>query len=233
MSNIVSMSVWGTNKRYIQGAIEQIKLIKKWYPGFEIRIYVDVLNRFDNFSKDAKIIQANVNTYGMFWRFEPLFESDNNVVIVRDADSRITQREFMAVKEWLDSDKKFHVFRDHDAHYEFPIIGCAFGLKGKLDNSLKEIMLEYSRSHQYYCSDQYYLRDYVYPAIKNSIMVHSMHEGWFGETRKKLINKFSFCGNGYDENDMPLYPSTLKECAGFDPKTVDPKYKFDGGFLIN
>lgn len=231
MANIVSMSVWDTKHQYFHGALEQIKLIKKWYPGFEIRLYVDVPSRFNNFPKDVKIIQADTNTYGMFWRFEPLFESDDNVVLVRDADSRITQREYMAVKEWLDSDKKFHTFRDHDAHYEFPIIGCAFAMKGKLDNNLRDIMLECSRTQKYYCSDQYYLRDHVYPAIKNSMMVHSMHDGWFGDTRKQLRNKFSFCGNGYDENDMPLYPPTLQECAGFDPKTVDPMYKFDGGYL--
>lgn len=231
MANIVSMSVWGTQEKYFHGALEQIKLIKKWYPGFEIRIYVDSTYRFNHFPKDVKIIQADANTYGMFWRFEPLFESDDNVVLVRDADSRITQREYMAVKEWLGSNEKFHTFRDHDAHYEFPIIGCAFAMKGKLDSNLKEIMLECSRTQKYYCSDQYYLRDHIYPAVKNSMMVHSMHNGWFGETRSKLKNRFSFCGNGYDENDMPLYPPSLQECNGFDPKSVDAMYKFDGGYL--
>ena len=63
------------------------------------------------------------------------------------------------------------------------------------------------------------------------MLVHSMHEGWFKETREKLVNPFSFCGNGYDENDMPLYPPTLKECAGFDPSLVDKKFKFDEGIL--
>jgi len=30
---------------------------------------------------------------------------------------------------------------------------------------------------------------------------------------------------------MPLYPSTLAECTGFDPKTVSDKYKFNYGYL--
>jgi len=231
MDSIISMSIWGDNPRYIKGAIKQIELAKKWYPGFKIRLYVDDIKKFNKLPKNVELIKADTSTYGMFWRFEPLFENDNNLVLVRDTDSRITQREFMAVKEWIDSDKTFHTFRDHEAHFEFPIIGCAFAMKGKLDSSIHNIMKEYSLKLQYYCSDQYFLRDVVYPKVKDSMMIHSMNDGWFGETRKKLINPFSFCGNGYDENDMPLYPPTLEECKFFDPKATDPRFKFDGGFL--
>jgi hypothetical protein len=59
-----------------------------------------------------------------------------------------------------------------------------------------------------------------------------MHEGWFGETRRRLVNPFSFCGNGYDEFDMPLYPSSLQEMQGFEQKNLDKKFKFDKGVLI-
>jgi hypothetical protein len=63
------------------------------------------------------------------------------------------------------------------------------------------------------------------------MLIHSMHEGWFGETRKKLINPYDFCGNGYDENDMPLYAPTLAENNGFDPKKSPPEIKFNNGLL--
>jgi hypothetical protein len=45
------------------------------------------------------------------------------------------------------------------------------------------------------------------------------------------VNKYSFCGNGYNEYDMPLYPPTLNECVGFEPSKVDLRYKFDKGLL--
>jgi len=32
---------------------------------------------------------------------------------------------------------------------------------------------------------------------------------WFAQTRSQLRNKYSFCGNGYDQNNMPLYPDSL------------------------
>jgi hypothetical protein len=226
MNKIISMSVWGTDPRYITGAIRQISLAKKYYPEWTVRIYTD---NPDNY-QGVETVKICDSTYGMFWRFLPLFESDDNIVMVRDSDSRITIRESIAITEWLKSHEKFHVFRDHEAHYEFPIIGCAFALKGKLSKNAFEEMQKYQEVHRYLV-DQFYLRDIVYPEIKNSLLVHSMLDGWFGETRKKLVNPYSFCGNGYDENDMPLYGVNLEECKNFNPSNLDLKYKFDEGLL--
>jgi hypothetical protein len=230
MKKIISISVWGDNPRYIVGANRQYELAKEFYPDWTFRIYTDDRNKFTHLT-DAQIIQVVDGSYGMYWRFGAMFEDKNNIVLVRDSDSRITPREVRAVNEWLESDKLFHTFRDHDAHFEFPIIGCAFGYKGRFDNNEHKRMLEYRSQLNYYVGDQIYLRDAIYPLIKDSIMVHSMTEGWFGETRKKLVNSYDFCGNGYDENDMPLYPPTLAECNGFDPKTVSAEFKFNKGLL--
>lgn len=230
MNKIISMSVWGNTPRYIEGAIRQVDLAKKYYPDWVVRIYTDNSNPYKHLN-NVECIQGD-STYGMFWRFLPLFESDDNIVMVRDSDSRITVREAKAIDEWLQSDKKFHVFRDHEAHFEFPIIGCAFALKGKLSSNARTKMGGYDTIHRYLL-DQFYLRDIVYPEVQDSTFVHSMHEGWFCETRKQLKNPYSFCGNGYDEFDMPLYGATLKECEGFDPKSIDVKFKFDEGILID
>jgi len=234
MNKIISMSVWGDNPRYIIGAQRQIELAEKHYPDWSIRLYVDNKFKFHDFRETVDIREVKDGSYGMFWRFLPLFESDDNVVLVRDSDSRITIRESLCIKEWLDSGKKFHTFRDHDAHYEFPIIGCAFAMVGKLNSALLEIMKPYMTNHQYYLSDQFYLRDHVYPAVKDNMLVHSMrHDGWFSESRKKLKNPFSFCGNGYDENDMPLYPDSLDNISNWNPELCPKEFKFDGGQLFD
>jgi hypothetical protein len=227
---IVSISSYGTNPRYIIGAHKQYDLCKIFYPDWEFRAYVDDASNYN--MSEAKVIEVKDGSHGVFWRFEPLFESDDNIVIVRDSDGRITHREQMAVQEWLSSDKKFHVYRDHEAHFEFPVIACAFGLKGKLSENLHLIMKEFATKTNYYTNDQVYLREFVFKEVQNSVMIHSMHEGWFGETRRRLVNPFSFCGNGYDEFDMPLYPSSLQEMQGFEQKNLDKKFKFDKGVLI-
>lgn len=230
MNKIISMSVWGNDPRYIIGAKKQIELAKKYYPDWKVRIYTDNVDNFQD-HEEVETIVINDGSFGMFHRFIPMFEDPTNIVMVRDSDSRITIREAKAINEWLDSDKKFHVFRDHDAHFEFPIIGCAFAYKGSFSKDLYEIMKNYMFTQKYYLSDQFYLRDHIYPVIKDDIMIHSMNDdGWFKETRKLLKNKYSFCGNGYNENDMPLYPESLTE-QGFDSKKLSEEYKFDEGVM--
>jgi hypothetical protein len=231
MKKIISISVWGDSPRYIVGANRQYNLAKKYYPDWEFRIYTDNKTKFSNL-KDANIIEVTDDSYGMFWRFRAMFEDTNNIVLVRDSDSRISLREQMAVNEWLESDKKFHTFRDHEAHYEFPIIGCAFGYKGKFKEDTTALLNKYTNDLNYYLGDQIFLRDVIWPLVKDSALVHSMDNGWFGETRNQLENPYDFCGNGYDEYDMPLYPPTLAECTGFDPKLVEEKYKFNYGNLL-
>jgi len=226
------MSVWGDNPRYIVGANRQIELAKEFYPDFTVRIYTDNVSNFKE-EPGVEIIDRSGHANGVFWRFEPLFESEDNIVIVRDTDGRVTIREAMAVSEWLASLKTFHTFRDHEAHYEFPIIACAFGYKGKLEESLRAIMNRFISTPFYYTNDQVYLRDYVYPYVRHSALIHDMQKGWFGETRSRLVNKYDFCGNGYDENDMPLYPPTLAECNNFNNSLLNEHCKFSKGVFNN
>jgi hypothetical protein len=230
VSKIISLSVWGNDLRYLIGADRQYKLAKQYYPDWEFRIYTDDKNKFSHLA-DANIIEVTDGSYGMFWRFRAMFESEDNIVIVRDSDSRITVREQKAVNEWLDSKYAFHTFRDHEAHFEFPIIGCAFGYKGIFGKTIEDSMHSYADRLNHYVGDQIYLRDIIWPLIKNDVMIHSMNEGWFEETRKQLVNPYDFCGNGYTENDMPLYPPTLAECARFNPSEVSNEFKFNNGSL--
>jgi hypothetical protein len=231
VKKIISLSVWGNDSRYITGANIQYVLAKQFYPDWEFRIYTDNKNKFVNLL-NANIIEVTDGSYGMYWRFRAMFEDDNNIVIVRDSDSRITFREQQAVDQWLESDKKFHTFKDHEAHFEFPIIGCAFGYKGKFEPPILDLMNSYTKKFNYYVGDQIFLKEVIWPLVQDSAMIHSMKDGWFKETRERLVNPYDFCGNGYDENDMPLYPPSLAECAGFDPKNISNKFKFNKGILI-
>lgn len=226
MNKIFSMSVFGNNLKYYIGAKRQADLAKKLYPDWEIRIYTENPALLTDLDPTVKIIIVSENTWGPFWRFEPLFENKDNITIVRDSDDRVTFREVAAVQEWLDSDKSFHIIKDHEAHFEFPIMAGLFGFKGKLDNDLYEKMKIFKTEAQYYLSDQIFLRDFVYPKIKDEILMHSLDAGWFGKSRKNLVNKYCFCGNGYDHNDIPTYPEARNSKIDFTQNIV-----FDGGKL--
>lgn len=229
MNKIISLSAYGQNPRYIVGMHRQYELAKQFYKDWEFRAYVD--DKANYHMPDANIIEVKDESHGVFWRFEPLFENDNNLVIVRDSDGRITYREMMAVNEWIMSSNSFHVYRDHEAHFEFPVIACAFGYKGRLSEYLHNVMLHFATKTNYYTNDQVYLRDFVWPSVKDNCMIHSMHEGWFGETRLQLKNPYSFCGNGFDEFDMPLYPPSMSAFKEFDQPNLDIKFKFDKGVI--
>jgi len=227
------MSVWGDNPRYIIGAKKQVDLGRKYFPEWRFKIYVDDISKFNDIKDDCDLIQISEGSYGMFWRFFPLFENPNNITMIRDSDSKITIREKMCIDEWLRSDKTSHTFKDHDAHYEFPIIGGGYAHRGKFNDHTLETMKYFMNNNKYYLSDQIFLRDIIYPQVKDDMLIHSMHEGWFGETRKKLKNKYSFCGNGYYENDMPVYPDSLAAATTFDSSKLSDEYKFDEGVLLD
>jgi len=226
---IFSMSVYGSNPRYIQGALKQTELCEKFFPGWQIRIYTDNAQNLANIAHRADIIEVTDGTSGVFWRFRPLFESPQNIVVVRDSDSRITQREQMAVNEWIQSSQDFHVIKDHQAHYEWPVNAGMFACKGKLSDDLFNSMVHAQNNH-YYTSDQVWLRDHVWPQKQSTALVHSMNApGWFSQSRSQLINPYSFIGNGYDEHNMPIYPHTFT--PGWILSSFTENDRFDEGLF--
>ena len=221
---IVSTSVFGTNERYIVGATRQYLLAKHFYPGWEFRLYTDNPDNFKDL--DADVIHIKDGSNGTFWRFFPLFESESNLTIVRDADSRITSREAMAVYEWMASDKTFHVMKDHPQHPPISILAGMFGVKGRLDNECLKQMIPFLYGKSNYGSDQDYLHHHVWPRVKDSTITHQIYEGWFGLSRHFLANRYEWVGNGWYADDMPVYPPTTEEKDGYDAKALPESAKF-------
>jgi len=110
----ISYSLWGNNEVYTYGMIENVLIAKEMYSEWIVRIhYNDTVPKkvIDWLTKQSNVEMVchegtDKLASNMFWRFYDLFLPDT-VVIVRDADSRITQREVKIVNEWLESDKIF------------------------------------------------------------------------------------------------------------------------------
>ncbi len=56
------------------------------------------------------------------WRYLPLLDPYVDRFIARDLDAEIIPREKSAVDQWLQSNRTFHVMRDHQRHGD-PIMG--------------------------------------------------------------------------------------------------------------
>jgi protein O-GlcNAc transferase len=187
MKKIISFCLWGNNPTYNIGAIRNAEDALTLYPDFECWFYIDkntvpcetidklrLLSNTKIILKDEDI--TNEYSTPMMWRFEPIDDPEVEIMMARDTDTRFTQREKLAVNEWLSSNKTFHIMRDHP-HHNFCILGGMFGTKKipELSNWMNSMNLYKKHSPRDY--DQYFLRDYIYPLIKEDCVVHaSFHQ---------------------------------------------------------
>jgi hypothetical protein len=212
MKNIISFSLWGDHPMYWKGAIENIKLANRFYPGWICRFYID-----KNSDKDLieSIKGNNVEVFlidsikgefhGAFWRFWASEEEDVNVFLSRDCDSRISEREVLAVNEWLNSDKDFHIMRDHPYH-TVPILAGMWGSKNGLMKKigLSNLMNKWSK-YSNKGVDQDFLGLYIYPLILNNSMEHSEFNLRFGGEIKNFPSKrnnYEYVGDVFNENNQ-------------------------------
>ena len=56
------------------------------------------------------------SVFGMVWRFAPMADGTVAEFHSRDLDSRISEREIAAVKDWDRTNKSFHIMRDNPYH---------------------------------------------------------------------------------------------------------------------
>lgn len=211
MKKIISFSLWGIDPKYCMGALKNAELAKFIYPDWVCRFYVgtstpdsivEKLSQFDN----CEIIKmsSSGDWTGMFWRF--LAADSDDIVISRDTDSRLNHREKDAVDDWLKSDKDFHIMRDHPYHGT-EILGGMWGSRNGILKGIRSSIETYEKGN-FWQVDQNFLRDNVYPIIKDNAKVH---DEFFSNcpfpTRR--TNSY-FVGMAFDENDLPLHPKHME-----------------------
>ena len=184
MKNIISFSLWGDNDKYLTGAIENIKLQNKFFPDWICRFYVhdSVPRMFVSHLKDlAEVIEkegdlgGNMDRPGMFWRFEVLKDPEIERCIVRDADSRLGQRDKNCVQDWFYSKKEFHIIRDNAMH-NTKIMGGMWGATKEFITRINydDLVNQFNKMtyNNLYATDQEFLARMIYPLIKDSVCIH-------------------------------------------------------------
>jgi hypothetical protein len=224
MKKVISFSLWGDNPTYNVGAIKNAEQAKICYPDFECWFYIheesvpketiEKLNTFEN----AKVIikSGDLNCIKpMMWRFEAIDDPEVEIMMSRDADTRFLLREILAVNEWLNSENTFHIMRDHP-HHQFCILGGMFGTKKiKQIESWTSIMNNFVQTGDRFY-DQNFLRDCIYPLVKNDSTIHaSFHkmEHHAADFPIKYDDDLRFVGEYvyYDESRSPPHINALKE----------------------
>jgi hypothetical protein len=169
---VFSFCLYGTEPNYYTGLLENIALVKQYYPDFDIVVYkgecdpnwvlpegvtVDVTNRKGPINALLRYIPLNYAEVGF----------------VRDADSRIDTRDRWCIDEFLKSDKSYHTIRDHYWHASRLMAGT-FGWKRPMTVMLPTHEVEYG-------FDEHFLAHAVYESVKSDMLVHTSYRALQGE----------------------------------------------------
>ncbi len=238
---IISFSLYGEAPRYLNGALENIPLWRRFYPEWECRFYVSreiPLSIIGKMNKEGAtvITKKRRNRHdGMFWRMLPINERNLDALIVRDVDSRLSEREALAVGEWLRSGKAFHIMRDHPWHTA-AIMGGMWGVRGNILPHLWLLFGKWLFMHIDVMArgifrkqlDQQFLHEIVYPRIRHSVVIHSEFIRFEGERVTPFPSERendTFVGQDIDDGGMPLHGLDLSPNPGLDKALPVPDWR--------
>lgn len=188
--NIIAFSLFGAARKYTHGAVLNARAAPFLYPGWTCRFYVD-----DSVPRD--VVQALIaeraqvmtvgglprERYGTLWRFLVADDPGVDRFLLRDADSLLNTRERVAVDAWLASGRHFHAMRDHFDHPELVLAGMWGGVRRALPPMLETITAWFAAQQRVLgpTSDQEFLREALWPTIRQSVLVHDSQFSFGGE----------------------------------------------------
>lgn len=204
MNKVVSFSLWGDNPKYTFGAIENAKLTNIIYPGWKSYFFIgssvpeEIQYRLLEIPNVVLFYKNSPGDWAsMFWRFETSYDLEVDISIFRDTDSRLSLREKFAVDEWINSEKTFHIMRDHPYH-GFPILGGMWGYKKNSNYPMKNLLSSFSKENKYGTDYEFFFKE-LYPLIRDDKIVHDPFFDKIDFPTKR--QNLEFVGDVFDENN--------------------------------
>jgi len=175
INKTISYSLFGFDARYVDGSIQNAKLIKLVYPGWKMRVYHDetvpesalvVLGKLG-----VELIDMSRSSLNkMTWRF--LVASDKNIQVwcSRDIDSRLSFRERKCVDLWQSTQKRVHIIRDHPSHTQVIPGGTWCGTHEAVPE-MEKLLIKTSINDEY-GADQTFLKHVIWPRVRKRALQH-------------------------------------------------------------
>ena len=203
MKKVISYSLWGDDPKYTHGAIRNAELASIIYPGWTCRFYINhipesIFRQLKSLNAEIKQETGTADWRGMFWRFQSSYDPEVDISIFRDCDSRLNKREKAAVEDWIESDKTFHIMRDHPFH-QYPILGGMWGYKKNSKYDMESLFKQFLPTDNY-GTDYTFFQQILYPVIAEDKMVHDEFFDKKSFPTKRIGQEF--VGEVYDENDV-------------------------------
>ena len=178
---IISYSLFGNQKIYRFSLLKNIELAKELLPDWKLRIHIcssidkQFVEKCKKSNTEVIVKFRNFEHEQWLWRFLPM-EENHEVVIVRDVDTRIFNRDINLINDWLKTDFKFHIVRENVGSHWPIMAGLWGGKKPSLKISDKfEKWAKGRVKNMNYINDQTFLAKYVYPQIRKNLVVYSKH----------------------------------------------------------
>jgi hypothetical protein len=177
MKKIISFSLYGDDSKYTIGMLCNVEIAKKLFEDWICRIYygdsvpkqiIEQLSEYDNV-EIIRMKEDGKNSY-MMWRFLPIDDDDVEIMLSRDADSRLSIREKVCVDIFENSDYGFHSIQDNTNHDD--VMGGMWGIKkGCLNDKMRNIIDGYDKGTNY-GHDQYFMRHVKRNNVTCEILTH-------------------------------------------------------------
>ena len=184
---LFSFSLYGAATIYTRGMVANCERIKARFPGARVYVYcaddvpptvVDVLRSHTHVTVIPVVAKPGIE--GMFDRFLACDDPGATHVFVRDADSRVHERDAACIDDFLGLRKDLHIIRDHPLHTR-RIMGGMFGVRrGAV--SVKDLLHAWTRQRTAYGADQDFLSERLYSALKGSAVIHDRCHTFSDET---------------------------------------------------
>ncbi|PZX62267.1 hypothetical protein [Hydrotalea sandarakina] len=216
---VVSYSLYGSKPMYLLGAIENIKTAAWLFPDFICRFYVDdtvpatFLEQIKQYKNVEVIDMTGSNLPKMTWRFLPADDSNVELFLSRDADSRLSTREKWIIEDWMQHGKQFLLIKDHPVFYKgFLMMGGLWGMKNLFPYGMEQMIRNWWQQYpqaglEIYNDDQHFLSSVIYPAILDELSYYdnyNLNGLPFAQKIKIRRKNFHFIGEAFDENNQRL-----------------------------
>lgn len=216
---LVCFCLWGSSDLYNHGLWENALLMPTIFPDWIMHVsYTPTANQ-DVIKQLLTLPWVETQLYNLpdhprnlMLRYFPATNTNNNILIFRDADSRISRRDFFAVMDWLNTTKDVHIIRDHPMH-NIHILGGLWGVRNGLFSNPKirhKFIRHFNSNKHKLDTDQRFLCKVFYPLIKNNTCIHAsfnLFEPWAAQfPPQSPPRQLGFCGQTVSVGDPDLCP---------------------------
>jgi hypothetical protein len=207
MASVFSFCIYGAKPIYCEGMVRNLETIAIHYPTFETHIFAgndvpeEYLRRYESFPLTTIHLLPFTGGRLTFNRFLAIDLPGVQLMIVRDADSRLTDRDRWCLDDFIASAWQIYCVRDHKYHTREVMAGL-WGMRRIPGFTMGKAYSEFApvcHDIDAYQADQDFLRNVVYRKFKAVTLAYSPNWAFPGENHRLISlarkDAYDFCGN--------------------------------------